>query len=168
MIKRLNGFTLLEFIAVISVMGIIAALAVPSFSTLIQNNRLKSASEQVYQKLQYARSEAIKQNQDVYLSFLAGSNWCIGLATAPACSCSLTTNCNLGQINASDFPSINLTTNGFTTTNITFNKLYGAPDASGDFKLNISSRSIDISINEMGRVRICGNNIGGYRPCSTS
>jgi len=53
------GFTLIELIVTLTVAGILAAIAVPSFKTTIQNNRLATESNDLLGAMLYARSQAI-------------------------------------------------------------------------------------------------------------
>lgn len=56
---RYRGFTLIELMVVIALVAIIAVIAIPSFTTLIRDNRAESQAEQLNALLQYARSEAV-------------------------------------------------------------------------------------------------------------
>ena len=60
-----TGFTIIELMLALTVLGILAALALPSLSDLVKGQRVKSASSDVYASLIYARSEAIKRAADV-------------------------------------------------------------------------------------------------------
>lgn len=68
------GFTLIELMVVVTVLIILAAVAVPSFNNIIANQRIKSASYELYASLMITRSEAIKRNRDVTIARV-GSNW---------------------------------------------------------------------------------------------
>jgi len=59
------GFTLVELMLALTVLGILASLALPSLSDLVKGQRVKTASSDVYASLIYARSEAIKRAADV-------------------------------------------------------------------------------------------------------
>jgi type IV fimbrial biogenesis protein FimT len=59
------GFTLPELLAAIAITGILAALAAPSMSQFVANQRLKSASSELFLALLRARSEAVKRNADI-------------------------------------------------------------------------------------------------------
>lgn len=73
-----NGFTLLEVMVVVSILGVLAALAGPSFGPLIERWRVRQATEDLQSTLYYARSEAIKRGGDVSISAKDGSDWSSG------------------------------------------------------------------------------------------
>jgi type IV fimbrial biogenesis protein FimT len=57
--KRTFGFTLVELITTLSVLGILVAVAAPSLANLLANNRMATATNSIIAGLQTARSEAI-------------------------------------------------------------------------------------------------------------
>jgi type IV fimbrial biogenesis protein FimT len=62
------GFSLVELVVTIAVVGILAAIAIPSFSAMVANNKAKGIATDLYFDLAKARSEAVKRNMDVTLS----------------------------------------------------------------------------------------------------
>lgn len=76
--NRSNGFTLIELMVVMAIVGIVTAIAAPSFNSLIESQRAKSAASDLYMSLMRARSEAAKQNANVTLAPKAGSDWASG------------------------------------------------------------------------------------------
>ena len=62
-----TGFSAIELMVVVSIISILAALAAPSFTPLIENWRVREASEQLQSTLYYARSEAIKRGGQVVI-----------------------------------------------------------------------------------------------------
>lgn len=63
--QRETGFTLIELMVAIAVFGILLAIALPNFSEMIINQRVRSAASDVFATLIFARSEAIKRNAPV-------------------------------------------------------------------------------------------------------
>lgn len=74
---QMTGFTLIELMIVVVIAAILASLAAPSFITLIENQRIRAASGELYMSLARARSEAIKRNTDITLAPVGG-NWASG------------------------------------------------------------------------------------------
>lgn len=66
------GFTLVELLTVVAILGVMAMIAGPSFSNLIADQRAKNASSDLYTALATARSEAIKRNTKVTLQQITG------------------------------------------------------------------------------------------------
>lgn len=64
----MRGFTLVELMVTVSILGIFAVLAVPSYRNTIANQRAKAASTDLYLYLLKARSEAIKRNRSVQIT----------------------------------------------------------------------------------------------------
>ena len=60
--KPNNGFTLLEMMMTLAIVGILLTVGVPSFKTLITNNRITSQTNDFITDLSIARSEAVKRN----------------------------------------------------------------------------------------------------------
>jgi type IV fimbrial biogenesis protein FimT len=63
--RRRRGFTLMELMTAIAVLGVLTAVAVPSFTNMINRNRLASQANDVLAAIRYARTEAIRSNARV-------------------------------------------------------------------------------------------------------
>ncbi len=64
-----DGFSIIELLVVFVVLGIMAAIALPGFSTWLPNYRLKSAARDIYSNMQLAKMGAIKANADWAIVF---------------------------------------------------------------------------------------------------
>jgi type IV fimbrial biogenesis protein FimT len=59
--KLHQGFTLIELLTTMMVVGILAAIAVPAFTSFVQNDRLTGQVNSFVASFNYARSEAVKR-----------------------------------------------------------------------------------------------------------
>lgn len=59
------GFTLVELMITVAVVAILMAIATPSFTSIINSNRLASAANEMVATLQTARMEAVRLNTTV-------------------------------------------------------------------------------------------------------
>lgn len=71
-----GGFTLVEVLVTVAILGLLMALAMPSFSALADNWRVRQATEALVSTLQLARSEAIKRGGHVIIQKLPNSTHC--------------------------------------------------------------------------------------------
>lgn len=67
MAPRGNGFSLIEVVVAIAIMGILLALGVPQFATYSRNVKIRTAAESFLAATQMARGEAVRLNSNVEL-----------------------------------------------------------------------------------------------------
>lgn len=72
MLASSRGFTLVELMVAIAITAIILTLGVPSFRTMLQNNRSLALSNPFISALNFAKTEAIRRA--TFISFCAAAN----------------------------------------------------------------------------------------------
>lgn len=65
--SRQRGFSILNLVIVVSVVGVLSAIALPSVSSTLQLHRLDTSASIMASKLSEARMQAIKRNRQVWL-----------------------------------------------------------------------------------------------------
>jgi prepilin-type N-terminal cleavage/methylation domain-containing protein len=74
---RGSGFTIIELLTVVTILGIFAALAAPSMADLLASTAIKGAQSDFYSSLITARSEAIKRRANATVAPV-GADWTTG------------------------------------------------------------------------------------------
>ena len=59
--RRTHGFSLIELMVVIAIAAIVSSLAAPSFSRMLNANRIQTAASALQGDMSYARTEAVKR-----------------------------------------------------------------------------------------------------------
>lgn len=150
---RKNGFTMIELLIGITIMGILLALAIPSFSDLIARRRLDGIATELSTDLQYARTQSISTNANVSL-VASATGYVIGTAK----TITLDTRCSLSVVSPATLP-----------ITVTFEPNRGTTGA--DFSISIACSSTEatlrVVLNSLGRVQLCspGGSFGGYPSC---
>ena len=173
------GFTLIEALVVVTIIGILAALTVPAFTKMLERNRVKGAAESMFNDLQLARTEAIKRNQEIAVQFSGAgptTNWCYGLRVddGTACDCTETdaTAADACQIDgvlrvtrSADYPDVSFQTN-LTGARTEFEPRQGLANVAGTNRLVLKADQLRVIVSTIGRVKICtATGMPGYEPC---
>ena len=75
-LQRSNrAFTIIEMLAVLAIMGLIAALAAPTLRNFRKGDSIASASRQMLDAVAHARQLAISQHTTVYMVFVPTNLW---------------------------------------------------------------------------------------------
>lgn len=84
---RMRGFSLMEVMVVVSILGILAALAGPSFQPLIDKWRVQQAIDNMKTTMYYARSEGIKRGGSIGIQRNASGDGCAQVTSTQEWSC---------------------------------------------------------------------------------
>lgn len=71
---RRRGFTLVELLVTITVLGLLLLATMPSIGAWLRNTQIRTAAESIQAGLQKARAEAVRRNVPVLFSLVAGAN----------------------------------------------------------------------------------------------
>lgn len=175
-INKITGFTLAELLIIITILGILVTIAIPSYVAFINQKRLKVATEDLYNFIKASQSKGLNLPSSYYMSIKPGTSWCYGLSDSSTCDCSTSNSCTLDGIDtkaqSTDYSgeSLSLSVTGFngssTDPYILFEGSRGTIANAGTITFTTSTRlTTTIRTNEQGLVSICSNSVRGYPLC---
>jgi prepilin-type N-terminal cleavage/methylation domain len=155
-----SGMTLIELIVTVTIAAILIASAAPSLREMMESNRLTALNNQLVSALNYARSEAVKRNQNV--------NMCVRKADGSGCSTTPSDGFNQGWLVlveatgeilldvAPDTNGVTITNNIDTPQQVSYTSM-GKVKHSGTFTLalaGVNRYEVTIALNT-GRISSC-------------
>jgi len=90
--QRTSGFSLVELMIAIAVLGILTAIAAPAMSNFVTRQRVSSQANELMLTFAFARSEAVKLNTSIVVIPATNSptgwqdGWCVGPVSINNCS----------------------------------------------------------------------------------
>jgi type IV fimbrial biogenesis protein FimT len=166
---KATGFTLIELMIGITILAIVMAMGMPSYSVWIQNMRLRNAAESILNGLQLARAEAVRRNTSVEFRLGSGSSWIVGCPSPGTSDCPAT----IQSRATGDGSSAAVTVTAVDGTTVSFDSLgrrispLPAVGASTAINVDIDpavlsaaqSRDLRITVNVGGDIRMCDPNV---------
>ncbi|WP_438970214.1 GspH/FimT family pseudopilin [Methylophaga sp.] len=156
---KIKGFTIIELMIIITLIGVLAALSTPYFASILEGRRLVGSADTLHSVLQFARSESIKQNTDVQV-YTDTAAWCIGIDDTSGgldCDCtnpaSCTVNGSVKVYNDSDYRGVNFT--NATVNTVTFQTPNALPDNASTYTFTSSSGTTrKVILNPIGLISV--------------
>jgi type IV fimbrial biogenesis protein FimT len=141
-----RGFSLIELMVVVAIASVLFALAAPSFSTWIQNTRIRNTAQDIYTGIQRAKAEAVQRNIQARFQ----------LTTDLSSSCALSTSGTAWVINQIDPTSAVVNAAGkcnlaIDTAGTTPRLLATRPPETGNSKVVVTSTNTDFVFNSLGK-----------------
>ncbi len=181
-----RGFTMIELMVTIALIGTLTALALPSYSDMVQKRKLTSSAQQMAAFINQGHTEAARRNLPVTFSYRRDSHdeWCVGaILGEDDCACTQTQS-DQGDYCAIDGVKHIMNNETFGNTQLvhimegngsfSFDPIRGILLESGDamvIELHTDSRDykINLEVNESGNVRLCSkddsHDLPGYEVC---
>ncbi len=84
--QKQHGFSLVELLIGVVIIGILLSVGLPAFSLWVENTKTRTASETILNGLQLARTEAVRRNANVRFSLTGTAatgavTWSVGCVT---------------------------------------------------------------------------------------
>ncbi|MBT9614271.1 MAG: GspH/FimT family pseudopilin [Burkholderiales bacterium] len=171
--KPIRGFTLIELVMSIAIVGILLTVGIPSFIALITNNRIVSQTNDFVSDLAHARAEAVRRNSRVTIcrsntgtSCVPSSSWRDGwiVFTDPSGFGTLAGSETILRVHSAMPTGMTLAVSGFENSGDFLQFLPsglvsgvsgGSTATAGSFTLCVSGyRGRTINFNSIGRVNI--------------
>jgi type IV fimbrial biogenesis protein FimT len=159
--RKSFGFSLVELMVGIVIVGILVTLAMPGFQDALRNAEIRNAAESITNGLQRARAEAVARNTNVEFVLGTGSSWVVRVVSDPDPPVESRSS-NEGSKNV----TVNALAADLTTaaTTVTFNNLGGVvPNVGSLTQVNLAavggSQNLRVTIGAGGNARMCDPNL---------
>lgn len=172
-----RGITLIDLLVTVSIIAIVAGVAAPSISTMVERSNINEVLQRLRADVDFARSEAIRRNQDVYLSFRTGAGSCWGVNEGAVCNCAAANDCqvdaggvprtrqvSLANIGGLQFDNANTTIPAITgRVSLRFSPR-GTVASVGHIEVDSANMNGRVLVNPIGRARLCSDALSSLPP----
>ncbi len=157
------GVTLIELVIALAVLAVLGALALPSLSARLDQQRLNAAAEILVADINEARFEAARQGRTMHIIMEPGNGWCWAVAKSGSCPCGQAQACELRSARGKDHAGIQLVQGQTLHLQST-----GYAEAPGSALLESrNGQQLRVDMQGLGRARICAARGPStrYAPC---
>lgn len=165
--KNLSGFTLIELMVAVVIIGIVMAMGVSNYRIWIQNTAIRNVAESVLNGMQLARAEAVKRNIPMQFDFRTGSAWTVCQRPAALGACPNPDDGTTIQSRAEtegSTTSVSVATTPAANTRISFNNL-GQVDTTVASFTQVEVDNSTLAVADKRKLRVTVNVGGNTRMC---
>jgi len=80
--RQSRGFTIIELLLVVVILGVLLTLGFPSFRQVLLNYQIRALAESISNGLQVARANAVQRNENVQFILAADAAWVVKTESA--------------------------------------------------------------------------------------
>lgn len=161
--KREPGFTLIELMIAIAVIGISLTFAIPAYRTWIQNTQIRNGAEAILNGIQLARGEAVQRNTNIQFVLGNKADWTVQTEAGTAIQ---------NRTSQDGSPNITVTVTPVGATTITFNAFGRVQNLNAITRIDVDSSILDadtsremrVTIGSGGSIRMCDPNLTTSSP----
>ncbi len=161
--RQALGLTLIELVIALAILAVLGALALPSLSARLDQQRLGTAAEMLAADINEARFEAARQGRTMHIIMEPGSGWCWAVANSGSCPCGQAQACELRSSRGQDHAGIQLVQGQTLHLQST-----GQTESPGGALLESrNGQQLRVELQSLGRPRICAARGAStrYAPC---
>jgi type IV fimbrial biogenesis protein FimT len=154
--SRASGFTLVEMVIAVVILGILTSMALPSFLQMLRNSEIRNAAESIANGLQKARAEAVTRNNNVSFTLGSGTSWTVAFVPDGSMVESRS-----GKEGSASVIATAVAADGTTTaTAVTFNNLgQVVPNAANLARVDLAasggSKNLRVTVGAGGNAKVC-------------
>lgn len=149
--RKNSGFTMIELMVIIAIVGILIAIAVPSFTESMARRRLEGAANELSADLQYTKSQAVSINTAVSM-VTSAHGYTVSSASTTFKTIALDSKITLSSPLTASFDPYR----DFASANIAITLTHTQ-----------TSAQLQLKVDPMGRIQMCSpsGSFGGYVSC---
>ena len=150
--RRISGFTMIELLVIVAIVGILIAVAAPSFTESTAKRSLEGVANELNADLQYTKSQAASVNAVVSMVVTSANEYTVRSASATFKTIALDSKITLSSPLTVSFDPYR----GFANTAVAITLTHTQ-----------TSAQLQIKVDAQGRIQICSpsGSFGGYVTC---
>ncbi len=153
--KIQHGLTLIELMVVIAIVAVLAAVAIPSYSSAVLSSKVSSTVNLVSQDLNFAKYYALREKgKALYLTKKDGA-LCLSSIPSPGNTCDIRNDLISSVVTLTMVDAANTSTE---VPELTFDSIYGMPSQAVQFNISATNgsetKSKKIILNVIGLLKV--------------